>query len=149
MEAAYSLFTEYDPISILKRKAKDISLFKRRKIAPYIRRAESLTKKSEPFRKLVRDEENAVYNVIGLSFAQYFDDYINKNENMILIPREPAIHFLSYFNNMISPVAKNDDKYMTRASSIIASHSSSIDAFLKAFHSIRMAEKELDKLKVS
>ena len=39
-----------------------------------------------------------------------------------------------------------DDKYMKKVTNLILANSDSIDAFVKAFHSIRIAQGEITKL---
>ena len=77
------------------------------------------------------------------TFASFFGEKIDKNV-FLAIPRDPAYDFLRYINN--TPL-NEDDKYMKKVTALILSHSESINAFVKAFLSIRLAQGELDKLK--
>ena len=143
MDFEYCLFTEEDPISLLKKESSKLSIPKKFKIAPYIRRANALVKKSKKFRDIVVDEQNPTNNLIGMCFASYFGNKLDKTK-FFLVPRDITIDFLRFMTEFTE---KQDDKYMKKVANLIASHSDSIDAFVKAFLSIRLAQGELDKLK--
>lgn len=143
LDFEYALFTTEDPIEKLKAESKSLSFHKKLKLGPYIRRAAALTKKSDKFRKIICDDKNQNNTFIGFSFASYFGEILDKHQ-YLLLPRDVSYDFIRYLNN--GPM-KEDDKYMKKATSLILAHSDSIDAFVKAFLSIRLAQGELDKLK--
>ena len=143
LDYEYSLFTKEDPIKLLRDDAKRLSIPKKFKIAPHIRRAEALVKQASKFRDIIIDENNSNNIVLGYTFASFFGEKIDKNV-FLAIPRDPAYDFLRYINN--TPL-NEDDKYMKKVTALILSHSESINAFVKAFLSIRLAQGELDKLK--
>jgi len=143
MDIEYCLFTEEDPISLLKKEAKKLSIPKKFKIAPYIRRANALVKKSQKFRDIVSDEVNPTNNMIGICFASYFGHKLD-SKKFFLVPRDVTIDFLRF---MAQVTREQDDKYMKQVTNLIVAHSDYIDAFVKAFLSIRLAQSELDKLK--
>lgn len=122
--------------------AKSLSLKKKWKVAPYIRRAEALVKKSQKFRDIICDEENQYNHIVGLMFAAYFGEKIDKYK-YTAVPRDIGFDFLGYIQN--HPIS-DDDKYMKKVTTLILSHSDQIDAFVKAFLGIRLAQSELDKL---
>lgn len=143
LDFEYVLFTTEDPIEKLKSAAKTLPFHKKLKIGPYIRRAEALTKKSSKFRRIICDDKNQNNTFIGFCFASYFGEKLDRHK-FLSLPRDVSYDFIRYINT--SPM-KEDDKYMRKATSLILSHSDSIDAFVKAFLSIRLAQGELDKLK--
>lgn len=145
LDYEYALFTENDPISLLKDSAKKLSIGKKFKIAPYIRRAEALTKKSKKFRDLITDETIELNMLIGFTFAAYFGEKLDRFK-YLSVPRDVTYEFVKYMNKSVTT---KDDKYMRRVTALILSHSDSIDAFVKAFISIRLAQGELDKLRSS
>lgn len=143
LDFEYSLFTAEDPIKLLKSHAKSLPIHRKFKAAPYIRRAEALVRKSQKFRDIIVDENNPNNIAIGFTFASYFGDVIDKHR-FLAIPRDVSFDFLGYVNKVYP---SDDDKYMRKVTALILSHSESIDAFVKAFLSIRQAQGELDKLK--
>jgi len=143
LDYEYTLFTKDDPIAQLKSEAKSLPFHKKLKIGPYIRRAEALTKKSKKFRDIITDETNNNNILVGYTFASYFGEKLDRHQ-FLAIPRDVSYDFIKYMNNSS---VKDDDKYMRRVTSLILAHSDSIDAFVKAFLSIRLAQGELDKLK--
>lgn len=143
LDFEYSLFTAEDPIKLLKSEAKRLPLHRKFKIAPLIRRAEGLVKKSQKFRDIIIDEKNPHNIAIGFTFASYFGDTIDKHK-FLAIPRDVSYDFIRYVNKYYP---SDDDKYMRKVTALILAHSESIDAFVKAFLSIRQAQGELDKLK--
>lgn len=148
IELEYHLYLSGDPIQTLKDDASKLSVSQKRVISPYIRRAEAFTKKSEPFRRLLRmdDGDNRVHDIIGIAWANYFEHKINKSKFM-LIPRDPATDFMMYFGSMLKTERMASDKYMQKAQRLILSYDKSIDAFIKAFHSIRLANEKYLSLK--
>ena len=151
IELEYHLYLGGNPIQTLKDDSSKLSLSQKRVIGPYIRRAEAFIKKSEPFRRLLRmdDGDNRLHDIIGIAWANYFEHEINKGKFMV-IPRDVAIDFMMYFGNMLKS-GKTDkmasDKYMQKAQRLILSYDKSIDAFIKAFHSIRLANEKYLSLK--
>ena len=148
IELEYHLYLAGDPLQSLKDDASKLSVSKKRVIAPYIRKAESFIKTSEPFRKLLRmeDQDNRLHDIIGLAWANYFENKINKGK-MLVIPRDPSVEFMMYFSGMLKTDRMATDKYMQKAQRLILSYEKSIDAFIKAFHSIRLANEKYNSLK--
>ena len=147
MNFEYYLFSKDDPISHLKDYAKDLSLAQKRKVSSYIKRAEALTKKVQKFRDFLLDEE-LLNDIISSTFLLYFDNHINKTK-YICIPRDASVDFKNFFRSMIAPGLDIGDKYVKKAEYLIALHAESIDPFIKAFLSIRIAQSEIAKLKSS
>lgn len=142
LEFEYSLFTTEDPISKLKSVAKRLPIHKKFKLAPHIRRAAGLVKQSQKFRDIITDDKSIVSMFIGLSFATYFDEKLDK-DRFILIPRNVTEDYIQYVLN--GPNGE-DDKYMKQVTNLIRANRKGIDSFVKAFLSIRVAQGELDKL---
>jgi len=142
LDYEYALFTQEDPIKLLKSGASKLSIPKKFKIAPHIRRAEALVRKCEKFRNIILDETSLSNISLGYMFCSYFGEKIDKHQ-FLAIPRSITTDFIRYLS--ISEFRK-DDKYMKKATSLVIAHSDSIDAFVKAFMSIRYAQGELDKL---
>ena len=147
LELEYHLYLDGNPIQTLKDDASKLTLAQKRVIGPYIRRAESFIKISEPFRKLLRldDGKDKLLDAIGVVWAHYFEHKINKK--YIVIPKDASLDFMEYFGNMAQKDKFPDDKYIKKAQRIILSHEKSIDAFIKAFHSIRLANDKYLTLK--
>ena len=137
----YAIFTEEKPLQFLKDDCKSLPFFKRIKIAPYIKRAEALSRKAESWSKFIRCRGDYAY--ICTLFMIYFDTKIDKDGKLMYIPRDPGREFLMFF---IATNNKSDDKYIKKANMLIRSYSESIDYFIKAFLSIRTAKEELKKL---
>ena len=78
-------------------------------------------------------------------FMMYFDSKVDKG-NLMYIPKDPGLEFQMYFLAMSN---NPDDKYIKRSRSLIRSYSESIDYFVKAFLSIRIAKEEYKKIKAS
>ena len=148
IELEYHLYLGGNPIQALKDDASKLTLSQKRVIGPYIRRAEAFIKTSEPFRRLLRmdDGENRVHDIIGIAWANYFENKINKGKYMV-IPRDASIEFMMYFGSMLKGDRMESDKYMQKAQRLILSYEKSIDAFIKAFHSIRLANEKYLSLK--
>ena len=147
LELEYHLYLDGNPIQTLKDDASKLTLAQKRVIGPYIRRAESFIKISEPFRKLLRldDGKDKLLDAIGVVWAHYFEPKIIKN--YIVIPKDASLDFIEYFGSMAQKDKFPDDKYIKKAQRIILSHEKSIDAFIKAFHSIRLANDKYLSLK--
>jgi hypothetical protein len=147
LELEYHLYLDGNPIQTLKDDASKLTLAQKRVIGPYIRRAESFIKISEPFRKLLRldDGKDKLLDAIGVAWAHYFEHKINKK--YMVIPKDVSLDFMEYFGSMAQKDKFPDDKYIKKAQRIILSHEKSIDAFIKAFHSIRLANDKYLTLK--
>ena len=147
LELEYHLYLDGNPIQTLKDDASKLTLAQKRVIGPYIRRAESFIKISEPFRKLLRldDGKDKLLDAIGVVWAHYFEHKINKK--YMVIPKDVSLDFMEYFGSMAQKDKFPDDKYIKKAQSIILSHEKSIDSFIKAFHSIRLANDKYLSLK--
>ena len=150
LDFEYSLFTKEDPIKLLKSEAAKLSLRKKIKIAPHIRRASAAVKKCKKFRDIITTNDNVIFDDIGSSFARYFGMKIDRGQFMSL-PKYTTKEYVEYMasscGDIITPDKISNDKYMESITKIILSHSDYIDAFVKAFLSIRLAQGELDKLK--
>ena len=147
LELEYHLYLDGNPIQTLKDDASKLTLAQKRVIGPYIRRAESFIKISEPFRKLLRldDGKDKLLDAIGVVWAHYFEHKINKK--YMVIPKDASLDFMEYFGSMAQKDKFPDDKYIKKAQRIILSPEKSIDAFIKAFHSIRLANDKYLSLK--
>lgn len=141
-EIEYGLFSGEDPIAMLVKEAKKVPLHRRWKIAPYINRAKALIHKAKKFRDIILDDKNPNNMLIGLTFTAYFGQSIDKSGFMVL-PRNISYEYLRYMNKAADV---GDDKYMKKVTNLILANSDSIDAFVKAFHSIRIAQGEITKL---
>lgn len=150
LDFEYALFTTEDPIKLLKDAASKLPFHKKIKIAPHIRRAQASINKCKKFRDIVTSNDNVIYNDIGSTFARYFGKKIDRGQFMSL-PKYTTKEYVEYMasscGDIITPDKIRDDKYMESITKIILSHSDYIDAFVKAFLSIRLAQGELDKLK--
>ena len=148
MEIGYYLFTSEDPIDKLVAKAKDLPMSKRWKAAKSITRAKALVAKAKPFREFITKDDVQISALVGLSFCQYFDQYIDRGK-FVSIPKDPAFEFVKYMGGMLKHGARIDDKYLKKAVNLVLSYSDAIDAFVKAFHSIKMADDLVNKLQTS
>ena len=144
MNLEYYLFTKEDPIVKLKASAKGLSIRSKMKVAPHIRSCEAFMRKSKTFREFI-NMETPLSEIVGSVFVLFFDDKIDKTKFMS-IPRDPSADFLMYFGKCMN---KLDDKYMKKAQKFIISQSDDINYFIRAFHNIRLAQGEIDKLKKS
>jgi len=146
LEPEYYLFTKEDPLKSIKDDAKGLSMARKMKLGPSIRRSEMFIRKSKDFRTILQSEEADLAGVIGAAFALYFDNKVDKGR-FVAIPRDCGLEFLAYFNHFIERSTGNmDDKYIKKANSLILRYSESIDSFVKAFHSIRSTKTQLNKL---
>lgn len=150
LDYEYCLFTREDPIELLKGAASKLPLHKKFKIAPHIRRAQASVKKCEKFRNIITDDSSDIFNDIGSTFARYFGMKVDKGQ-FLAIPkcayREYVEFMASSCGDIITPNKISNDKYMESITKLILLHSDHIDAFVKAFLNIRLAQGELDKLK--
>jgi len=144
MNLEYYLFTKEDPIAKLRAAAKGLSIGSKMKVAGKIRQCEAHMRKSRKFRTFI-NLENPLSDIVGSVFVLFFDEKIDKNQFMA-IPRDPGTDFLLYFGGTVGNM---DDKYIKKAQKIIISQSEDINYFIRAFHSIRLAQGEIDKLKNS
>jgi len=146
LEPEYYLFTKEDPLKPIKDEAKSLSIPRKFKLGPHIRRAEMYVRKSKDFRDVLQCEKADLATVIATAFTLYFDSMVDKG-TLTAIPSDPGLEFLSFFNKFCSSNVKNmDDKYMKKANLLILKYSESIDSFIKAFHSIRNTKAQLNKL---
>ena len=146
LEPEYYLFTKEDPLKTIRDDAKTLSIPRKMKLGAHIRRAEMHIRKSKDFRTVLQCENADLATVIASVFTLYFDSMIDKG-NLVAIPSDPGLEFLSFFEKFCSSNAKTvDDKYMKKANSLILRYSESIDSFIKAFHSIRNTKAQLNKL---
>ena len=141
----YVLFTKNDPIEMLKSSASTLSIPRKLKIASYIRRAQVAMRKCKKFRDIITSEDSVIHTDIGSSFTNYFETKID-NGTFIAIPNNTAEEYVSFLEKYYKS-SITSDKYMEKITKIILYHSDYIDAFVKAFLSIRLAQGELDKLK--
>ncbi len=141
----YVIFTKEDPIAMLVDDARQIAFHKRWKAASYIRRAASEMRKCKKFRDIVTSEESVMHTDIGTSFIKYFDAKVD-NGKFMAIPSNTAKEYVSFLEKYYTS-SNTSDKYMEKITKVILYHSDYIDAFVKAFLSIRLAQGELDKLK--
>ena len=138
----YALFTEDDPLKMLRDDAKGLKFFQKTKLAPYIRRAEQSSRKAKDWCYFMTNRSDAG---ICTLFMMYFDSKVDKG-NLMYIPKDPGLEFQMYFVAMTN---NPDDKYIKRSRSLIRSYSESIDYFVKAFLSIRIAKEQYKKIKAS
>lgn len=138
----YALFYEENPLQVLKDDCKKLSFMKKRKVAPYIKRAEQASRAAKEWRKFITDQGDTT---IGVLFMLYFEMKIDKGK-MMYMPKDPSLEFMMFFTAMTN---QDDDKYLKKARATIRSYSDSIDYFIKAFLSIRIAKEEFKKLQVS
>ncbi len=138
----YALFYEDNPVQVLKDDCKSLAFMKKRKGAPYIKRAEQAARSAKAWRKFITDQSDTT---IGVIFMLYFETKIDKG-TMMYMPKDPALEFMMFFT---ATTNLDDDKYLKKARAIIRSYSDSIDYFIKAFLSIRIAKEEFKKLQAS
>ena len=145
LDYEYALFTAEDPIKLLKDAGSELSIPKKIKYASHIRRAEVLVKKSKKFRDIMNRSKNPVYEVIRTTFTSYFGRKLDKGI-YFAIPTNITDEYIGYLEAFCKGFVASD-KYMESLIKVILYHSDDIDAFVKAFLSIRLAQGELDKLK--
>ena len=144
MELEYLMFSQENPVDMLKDLATTLNLSRKRKVAPHIRRTEALIRNAQPFLKILMSEAE-IHDVIATSFVMYFDRKVSRG-NFIAIARDPSFEFVKFISGLMKDGVKLEDKYLRRANTIILNNSDAIDAFIKAFMSIRQTKGELDKL---
>lgn len=145
MNPEYSLFTKENPCDALRAMAKGMPINRKWKIAPYIRRADAQIRKAKSFRDILNDEDNLLYDTIASAFVVYFDQKVDRR-GFVAIASDPGYDFIKFIDSLVKDGMKIDDKYRERIVCLIAKQSDSIDAFIKAFISIRLATRELKKL---
>lgn len=145
MNPEYSLFTKDNPCDALRSMCKGMSINKKWKIAPYIRRADSQIRKAQPFRDILNDEDSLMSDIIASAFVLYFDKKVDR-KGFVALAQDPTYEFITFLDKMIDDGMKMDDKYMKNVHNMIVRQSDSIDAFIKAFISVRQASRELKKL---
>ena len=152
LDFEYALFTKEDPIKLLKDASSKLPIYRKFKIAPHIRRASAAVNKCKKFRDIVTSEDNVVCIDIGSTFASYFGQKVDKGI-YLAIPKSAAKEYVQFLESSCKDTIAPDlpacrsDKYMESITKLILHHSDYIDAFVKAFLSIRLAQGELDKLK--
>ncbi len=145
LDFEYALFTKEDPIKLLKDASSKLPIHSKFKIAPHIRRASAAVNKCKKFRDIVTSEDNVVCIDIGTTFASYFGRKVDKGI-YLAIPKSAAKEYIEFLEASCKDTIKSD-KYMESITKLLLYHSDYIDAFVKAFLSIRLAQGELDKLK--
>ena len=145
LDFEYALFTKEDPIKLLKDASSKLPIHRKFKIAPHIRRASAAVGKCKKFRDIVTSEDNVVCIDIGSTFASYFGQKVDKGI-YLSIPKSAAKEYIEFLESSCKDIIRSD-KYMESITKLILYHSDYIDAFVKAFLSIRLAQSELDKLK--
>lgn len=144
MELEYYLFSQEDPIETLKLLTAPLSPYRKRTVAPLIRRAEAMVKKCKPFREVLFKGDD-FSEMVATSFVIYFDQKVSKNK-FVAVAKDPSFEFVKYVSGMMGGRKLVDDKYLKKVNSFIINKSDAIDAFIKAFISIRQAKAEIDKL---
>ena len=146
LEVEYFVFSHEDPIAKLKDFASVLPVGKKRKISPYINRASAMLKKAQPFRELLINEpNNEIVEILASCFVLYFDAFVDKGK-FVAVSKDPAFEFVKYVSGLMSTGVRLDDKYLKKVNHLICSNSDYIDAFVKAFLSLRIAQGELNKL---
>lgn len=144
MDLEYLLFSQEDPIERMKAQAAPLNKYRKAKVGPLIRRAEAMVRRCQPFRNILMSEDQ-MSDIISTSFVMFFDAKITR-KNFVAVPRDPSFEFVKYISGLMENGIRLDDKYLRKANTIILNNSDAIDAFVKAFISIRLAKSELDKL---
>ena len=145
LDFEYALFTKEDPIKLLKDAGSTLSIPRKVRYAPHVRRAQALVKKSQKFRDIITSERDLVGTVIGSTFSAYFGNKLDRGL-YLAIPSDISKDYIEFIEVACKDF-KISDKYMEGIIKVILHHSDYIDAFVKAFLSIRLAQGELDKLK--
>ncbi len=145
MNPEYSLFTKENPCDALRAMCKGMSIPRKLKIAPYIRRADAQVRKAQSFRDILNDEDSLMSDVIASAFVLYFDKKVDRN-GFVAIAQDPTYEFITFIDKLVDDGMKMDDKYIKNVHNMIVRQSDSIDAFIKAFISVRQASRELKKL---
>lgn len=144
MELEYYLFSQEDPIETLKLLTANMTTYRKRTVAPLIRRAEAMVRKCKPFREILFKEDE-FSETIATSFVLYFDQKISRGK-FVAVPKDPSFEFVKYVSGLMNNSIRLDDKYLRKVNTFIINKSDAIDAFIKAFISIRLAKAEIDKL---
>ncbi len=146
LDLEYYVFSHEDPIEHLKTAAGMLPIGKKRKISPYIRRADAMLKKADPFREmLINDKNNEIAEILASCFVLYFDAYVDKGR-FVAVAKDPAFEFVKYVSGMMGTGVRLDDKYLKKVNTLICRNADYIDAFIKAFLNLRIAQSELTKL---
>ena len=146
IDLEYYIFSQEDPIEVLKDRAATLTLAKKRKVSPYINRAAALLRKSDAFREaLINADGTEIQEIMATSFILYFDKFVDKGR-FVAIAKDPAFEFIRFISGLMGDGIKIDDKYLRKVNTFICQHSREIDAFVKAFLSIRIAQGELNRL---
>ena len=145
LDFEYALFTKEDPIKLLKDAGSSLSIPRKVKYAPHVRRANALVKKCGKVRDIITKENDVVSTVVATTFSTYFGKKIDCGP-YLAIPSDVSKDYIEFIE-IACKGYKITDKYMEGIIKVILQHSDYIDAFVKAFLSIRLAQGELDKLK--
>lgn len=146
LDFEYALFTKEDPIKLLKDAGSSLSIPRKVKYAPHVRRASAMVKKCCGFRDiLTKNDNDVVATVIATTFSTYFGKKIDCGP-YLAIPSDVSKDYIEFIEVACKDF-KITHKYMESIIKVILHHSDHIDAFVKAFLSIRLAQGELDKLK--
>lgn len=144
MELEYYLFSQEDPIETLKLLTANMTTYRKKTVAPLIRRAEAMVRKCKPFRDVLFQEDE-FSEIIATSFVLYFDQKVSRG-GFVAVARDPSFDFVKFISGLMKNGIQLDDKYLRKANTFIINKSDAIDAFIKAFISIRLAKAEIDKL---
>ena len=144
MELEYYLFSQEDPIETLKLLTANMTTYRKRTVAPLIRRAEAMVRKCKPFRDVLFQEDE-FSEIIATSFVLFFDQKVSRG-GFVAVARDPSFDFVKFISGLMANGIRLDDKYLRKANTFIINKSDAIDAFIKAFISIRLAKAEIDKL---
>ena len=146
MDLEYYMFSHEDPIAKLKDLAMPLGVAKKRKVSPYINRANAMVRRAQPFREMILNEpDNEIIEIMASSFVLYFDACVDKGK-FLSIAKDPAFEFVKYVSGLMKNGIRLDDKYLKKVNTLICNNSDSIDYFIKAFLSIRLAQGELNKV---
>jgi len=144
MELEYYLFSQEDPIETLKLLTANMTTYRKKTVAPLIRRAEAHVRKCKPFRDVLFKEDE-FSEIIATSFVLFFDQKVSRG-GFVAVARDPSFDFVKFISGLMANGIRLDDKYLRKANTFIINKSDAIDAFIKAFISIRLAKAEIDKL---
>ena len=82
-----------------------------------------------------------------LHLSLYFDQKVSRG-GFVAVAKDPSFEFVKYVSGMMGWANFVDDKYLKKVNTFIINKSDAIDAFIKAFISIRLAKAEIDKLSI-
>ena len=102
-----------------------------------------MVRKCKPFRDVLFKGDD-FSEMVATSFVIYFDQKVSRGK-FVAVARDPSFDF-KYVSGMMGGRKLVDDKYLKKVNTFIINKSDAIDAFIKAFISIRLAKAEIDKL---